>query len=284
MTSIDQLIKRVRSGPRPIVILSHRRSGTHLTIDLIRKQFEGSTPPMRPFASLTTLYLSMDKLRPGHHAPMPAEAAVDKLATAKHLVMKTHARPDADGRLPEFEDNEPLIQAMIDHAFKINVVRDGRNVLSSQHLYEQGYNPDARLPTSDFLRTSFQGEPRPAFWAGHATSWKHTPDVLTVTFEDIIRSTDDVLTRIGEHLGIEPRRTRPLLPMKQPISKLARAMNRALARGETTAIEGRPSKGVAPVKWRAAWSAADRRHFDEHAGDTLIELGYEPDHSWARDA
>ncbi len=281
MTPLDHLISRVRQGPRPIVILSHRRSGTHLSIDLIRKQFPGTSPRLRPFAQHTTLYLSLDKLRPGHHAPITPDQAVAMLDRAPHLVIKTHARPDAAGRLPEFGVNEPLARAMIDHAFKINIVRDGRDVLCSQQLYEKSYNPDARLPAGQFLRTTFEGEPRPAYWARHAVAWKDTPGVLTVTFEAIIRSTDATLDRFAEHLSIAPRRVAPLLPVQQSTSRLGRALNRALGRGETTAIEARPRKGVGPVKWREAWTADDRAHFDRHAGDTLIELGYEPDHSWA---
>ncbi|MEO1535096.1 MAG: sulfotransferase domain-containing protein, partial [Planctomycetota bacterium] len=216
-----------------------------------------------------------------HHAPMTPEQAVDKLTRAPHMVIKTHARPDSEGRLPEFAENEPLVQAIIDHAHKINVVRDGRNVISSQHLYEQGFDPAAHLPTSEFLRTSFFGEPRPAYWARHALSWKHVPGMLTVRFEDIIKNTSETLGRIAETIGIQPRRVEPLLPMEQPTSKLARALNRALARGETTAIDGRPAPGIKPEKWFNVWTPEDRAYFDEHGGDALIELGYEPDHSWA---
>jgi hypothetical protein len=34
--------------------------------------------------------------------------------------------------------------------------------------------------------------------------------------------------------------------------------------------------------WRESWGPAQRAVFDRVAGDLLLELGYEPDRSWAR--
>jgi len=34
-------------------------------------------------------------------------------------------------------------------------------------------------------------------------------------------------------------------------------------------------------EWRTWWSAADRREFDDAAGELLVSLGYERDHTWA---
>ncbi|MEL7088470.1 MAG: hypothetical protein AAGL98_08540, partial [Planctomycetota bacterium] len=55
---------------RPLVIMSHERSGTHLNIDLFRKQFEECGVWKWPGQALSRLYLSLESIdNPG--APLP---------------------------------------------------------------------------------------------------------------------------------------------------------------------------------------------------------------------
>jgi hypothetical protein len=48
---------------------------------------------------------------------------------------------------------------------------------------------------------------------------------------------------------------------------------------ESTAILGKPN-GNESLNWRKALSEADRRFIHAHAGELLIQLGYEKDDQW----
>ncbi len=281
MSEIARAIERIRSRPKPIAVVGHRRSGTHVAIDFIRKQFPETSPPYKRGAPLGSLYIRLDSLKPGHHNPTQPGRVLAQLERTPRMVMHTTAVPEPDGSFPEFGDNESLARALIEHAVVINSVRNGRDVLSSQHLYEQGFAPDTPGGASEFIRSDFEGTPRPTYWSNHIGAWRVYDGVHVLRFEDLIRTPAAVMARLAESLGLEPRRAEPLLPRRLPRSRLGRLAYRWAGISESSEIVGGIAKSARPAKWHEVWSADDRAYFDKLAGQTLIDLGYEPDHGWA---
>ncbi|MEM9166555.1 MAG: sulfotransferase domain-containing protein [Planctomycetota bacterium] len=274
-TDAQRLLAGMR---RPVIVASHRRSGTHLTIDLIRKQFPVFSPKLRPLESIHHLYVSLDTLRPGHHNPMTPERVAGMLTRPNHRpVVKTHAEPSLD----EFGDRAPFAREILERADVLYIVRDGRKVLASQHLYEYEFNADARSCFTDFIRSDFNSMPRPAYWVRHINHWRSRPSVHVFRYEDIVKKTEATIERLAGIFGETPVHAQPLLPKRTPAG-IAHRVNRLLGRTESTTIPGRPRPGVEPQPWDRVFSADDRTYFDAHAGNVLVELGYEPDHAWAK--
>ena len=55
---------------RPIVVATHRRSGTHLTIDTLRRNFPECRPRMLPLESLHRSYLNLDRMNKNSEEPI----------------------------------------------------------------------------------------------------------------------------------------------------------------------------------------------------------------------
>ena len=74
---------------KPIVIASHPRSGTHLTIDLLRKQFAECKSWKMPGELLDRLYFALESFAPKFN-PLSESAALNILQRATRPIIKTH--------------------------------------------------------------------------------------------------------------------------------------------------------------------------------------------------
>lgn len=263
---------------RPIIVASHQRSGTHLTIDLLRRHFPATNPKLRPLESLHHLYVDMDSFNPGHHNPMSTKTALRLLTRNPRPIVKTHTLPNEALCKPEFR---PIVHRIYERAHTISVVRDGRNVMLSLHRFERPWNPRARVPLSDFIRSTTDGLCRPAYWSNHVKTWQSVHDCKTLIFRDIISKPREILVELGRFLGMEPVFKEPLLP-KPMKSRYDGWLRRLAGNTHTTTIPGEKPMEGEPTKWRDAFSREDREFFDRHAGDTLIDLGYEKDRAWVK--
>jgi hypothetical protein len=262
---------------RPIMVASHPRSGTHLTIDLLRKQFEACKSWLWPLETPHHLYLSLGHLSPSHSHTISLAKAKNILRRPDRPIIKTHDTPDfqeLSGSSREFA------RSLRELADIIYVVRDGRDVMASTHVWIQQSREDARRPFTDFLRYDIGGTTWPEEWARHVHAWTDLDGVLVLQFEDILSSPRETINLLSERLDLPPLYTEPYLPEPASVSERWSDYLRRLTRNhESTAISGRYD-GHQPVNWREALDEEDRRLLDEKMGDTLIELGYEFDHSW----
>jgi hypothetical protein len=78
---------------KPVVIASHPRSGTHLTIDLIRKQFYEYQSWKYPGESTQNLYLDLGRLLPKHKRRIDSSKAVKLLQRSERPIIKTYSLP-----------------------------------------------------------------------------------------------------------------------------------------------------------------------------------------------
>ncbi|MBI1369309.1 MAG: hypothetical protein GC162_11735 [Planctomycetes bacterium] len=271
----DSVARELEKMPqKPVIVASHRRSGTHLTIDLLRRQFDACDSWSWPWERPTALYLNLDLLFEGGHAPTPAKDrwAMNVLARVPRPIIKTHLT---------FEEMPagPWLDWLRERSTLLYVTRDGRDVMCSLHLYMQSFDARARVDMSTFLRTEFRGMSPAKYWAHHVALWRAIPGVHVQQFESITKKTPEALTALGEALGLTPRNVQPLLPAKGGGTWQMRLERMFSTRPGSSAILGR-YQGKSPLKWREAMSEADRALFCEQAGRTLIELGYEKDDRW----
>ncbi|MEM7629017.1 MAG: sulfotransferase [Planctomycetota bacterium] len=252
----------------PILVASHQRSGTHLTMDLIRRHCPPCKPRMRPLERLHDSYLSIDRFWSAAHNPVSQANALRILRKADRQLLKTHARPGFEEVAPE---HAPFVRAIVRRAVPIACVRDGRKVMCSQYAWAKSFMGDARGTFDEFLRQpSPDGLTRPAAWARHVNQWADAEGVLVVKFEDTVAEPIATVRRIAQHAGLDVRPREPALP--RPImSRWQSALARALGRIESTNIH---SGGETPMKPAEAFTPDDNALFDREAGDAMARLGY----------
>lgn len=269
---------------RRLILATHRRSGTHLTIDLLRKQFAEFQSRKRLGEPLHRLYFTLEllnsrgltgrRLRTGALSEQQALAIMRRPARP---IVKTHALPGFDAWRPQFA---AFVDEMLREADIYYIHRDGRDVLASLHTYMQFFHPEARCPLGQFIRQEIDGVNHVQAWADHVRAWIDQPAVRVLRFEDIVQDTAAVLKRIGSELGLKPRMVEPLLPRRLRNIWESRLLRFVSTCPEPSTILSDGYNRRTKVDWRTALSRDDRAFVHEQAGDVLVRLGYESSDGW----
>lgn len=254
---------------KPIFILSHPRSGTHLTIDLIRKQFPETRGWKYPWESLGCLYLSIEGFL-DRRRPLSEERALALLRRSERPIVKSHvySYSTLQQRFPAW------IEWLQSEADILYVYRDVRSVMPSLHIFMQSFVPATRTDFSTFLRQPFAtGANRLRYWADEVNEWTSKPDVTTLRFEDVLKDTTGAINTIAVATDMTPVYREPLLPKKVEGLWQSRLIRFTSIRPETTAIVGYYG-GQRPKKWREAFTTEDLAFLEAEAGEIMQELGY----------
>jgi hypothetical protein len=272
-----EIARQFEEVSSPIIVATHPRSGTHLMIDLLRRQFEACKAWLWPGETLHHLYVDVDRLSVGHPEPMSVEEAVSLLGRAKRPTVKTHSLPS----LPSFEGEKcDLAEELIERGDILYIVRDGRDALCSTHIWKKEDEPElADYNLSEFLRLKKRGLSRVRYWAEHVKQWTKHPDVKVIRFEDILSASRGVVESLANELDMDPLYETPYLPEQVQGGRWTFYWRRLVRNFESTAILGRPN-GREPANWEEAFTESDRRFFWEEAGSVLRQFGYELDDSW----
>jgi hypothetical protein len=260
----------------PVVVASHPRSGTHLLIDTLRRQFDACCSWKWPGERLDRLYCNIDEL--------PGDGLLDDTTARRILrrterpLVKTHSWPGYQHSFlgsHEGELDEEWVDWLYENATIFYVYRDGRDVLCSYQLFRQSFDSDAHGSIGAFLRGTEDETIRVKRWADHVRTWLGHPGVHPVRFESLLNDPELVIRRIGTALGEKPRLTQPLLP--KPFSSIWDSRRARLlgVRPESTAIINEGGQD-----WEKCFAAEDCAFFHEHAGDLLVDLGYVSSESW----
>jgi len=262
-----------------ILVISHRRSGTHWTMDAIRHNH----------ASVGESYLNLDRLLPWHESPMSISHFKSLLADQQGAVLiKTHAPPTLE---PFAVDTGLLryVQSLLAESDVVYVYRDGRDVMVSLYYYMRHYDPGMRgVSFSDFIRMKSQFDTIPAsehrlnrveYWKFHVGGWLKQSAISGVSYEDLHADYEAVVKALGTCLGRETvADIKPVdLHSRYPSGKLHRlalGMVRTIrSRSSPTSSAILPRKG-AVGEWRRHFSDQDISFFNSIAVDLLQELGY----------
>ena len=255
---------------RPLIVASHRRSGTHLALDLLRS----NAPDVRP------RFMTLERIEPTHPRHIPVAEFARRLRTRRGTVLvKTHALPGRiDWSTPEAAE---FAAELLASSPTVYVHRDGRDVLVSLYHYMRSFTPDLEgVSFRDFIRSPTStrdgaGLNRAAYWQHHVLTWTAAEPAATASFEGLLTDLGASLTEIADRvaLRLQPtvrpiqlaaRRRGPLGGLPQPRRWLRRPPR-------STAI--RPHAG-ASGSWRDAFGADDLAWFNVHAGKALRRLGH----------
>lgn len=194
----------------PIIIASHRRSGTHLTLDLLRRNFPMCRPRMLPLENPHNAYFNIDRFEPATMLPCTQAEALRLLSKARRPSVKTHAEPGFADVPPE---HAPFVRTLVERSKILYVHRDGKKVMCSMWTWRRVFDPTARVPFAEFIRqTDARGRSRPRVWAEHVAAWRAQDGVLPIEFDRIINDTNALLEEIGAFIGEPPEPATPPLP------------------------------------------------------------------------
>lgn len=257
--------------PKTIVIATHRRSGTHWTIDALRNNS----------SDINNKFLTLEQTEPSHHQPIPLDNFQTELESLSgRVLLKVHDLPSALYWKTMHEREFAL--AMIQGSPTIYVHRDGRDVMVSLYHYMKSFREDfADLSFSDFLRmdNELDGKPtmsRPAYWAHHVETWLKHPKTISVAYESLENDYETTVQRLADFLKIQLNNDLQTVDIHQPNQNQPLA-NRILnkiglkRRKVSTAVSPRKGKSG---DWRNHFSNDDLVYFMSEVGDVMWQLGY----------
>lgn len=178
------------------------RSGTHLTIDLIRKQFDigGFKYPGEP---LDCLYLPLDTLATEDNN---ANTKVfNKIGRFNRPIFKSHY---LSCDLHEFSQQHPSFRSwLLESGTWIYVIRDPVSVMASLYQFETGYRAIADVNAWLIMRAQS--------WADHVRRWiGNRPDIHILKFEEIVGGPEIAVHQLSSILDMPCRMKTPLLPKR----------------------------------------------------------------------
>ncbi len=264
---------------RRVVLATHRRSGTHLTIDLLRRHYPACRSRKRLFEGLDSLYLNLDAM----HTPwnLHLSQALQRLRRAERPIVKTHGPPGFahSGSESWSAEHRRFAHAVLDDADVLSIHRDVRDVLASYHHYERSYSPEKRTTLSEFIQQKDGSVSRPRAWANQVRAWR-AAGATSIAYEEIVGNPRTALETLSRALGMTPAGGEPILPLALQGRWHARWQVAFSRDPEATTVPGATGR---PLRWREALSREDRAFIHQEAGDLLVELGYEDSGAWVDD-
>jgi hypothetical protein len=256
---------------KTIVIATHRRSGTHWTIDALRN----NSP------DINDRFLTLEQTEPSHHRPIPlADFQAELESLSGRVLIKAHDLPSATFWKSERECLHA--QQILQNSPIIYVQRDGRDVMVSLYHYMRSFREDfSDLSFSNFLRmdNELDGEPimsRPAYWAHHVETWLSQPNTVSIAYESLEADYEATVRKLADFLNIKPNNTLQTVDLHQ--SKQSPSITNRLLK-KLGLRRGKVSSAVTPRKgksgdWRNHFNDDDLEFFMAEAGKIMRKLGY----------
>lgn len=268
-----------------ILIISHRRSGTHLCIDSLRLNAKEIA---QPFLTLETLF-------PSHKEYISRAIFKKKMLKYqekdKNLIIKTHLMSNMTGKYGNNNDLDVDTHIFIDELFnnakKIYIYRDGRDVMVSYYHYlnqkkigniEIGHKKRDKIDTDffDFLQQNLP------YWRQHVMSWINRENVLKLSFENFAFNYENTLNHCINFIGLEPKTdTINIYKKFQSHNSLYMLiLNKIFQIGRIPKYSAIAPKDGNVGIWKNYFRKRENDYFKQVAGDLLIDLGYEKSFDW----
>lgn len=257
---------------KTVVIATHRRSGTHWTLDALRN----NSP------DICASFLTLERIETGHDAPIPLDDFRMQLESLDgRVLIKVHDLPAATYWKGEAE--RKFACAVLESSPIVYVHRDGRDVMASLYHYMQSFDEIVKEQSfSAFLRGEAaldgvaSGLSRPAYWARHIRAWLARPNALAVSYGTLESDYEAALRQMAAFLEVRLNRAlRPIqLPAAQsPPTYLERVKWKLGIRPQKLSSAVQPRRGKSG-DWRVHFSERDLAFFMSEAGDAMRRLGY----------
>jgi hypothetical protein len=249
----------------PIVVSTFMRSGTHLTIDLLRRQFKECSGSKWPLQSSDFLYLAVDVfIFPEGSVRWGRRRAVRILRNARHPIVKTHwCEPTWD----TLSQRQPaLAQWLRANAKVVYVVRNPWNVMASKWAWDVslGRIEQGRV-SNNWLREQITR------WNQHVSSWGALPRVVVLRFEDILSHPDHAVASLADEIGLPSLKMSPLLAPKARSYWEGRLDQMFSARPRSTEIRSR----IPAPHPRDLFTAEQSAIIADHASALVAKYNYE---------
>lgn len=276
---------------RHVVVVSHMRSGTHLTIDNIGNNF---ATYRKLYAERG--YVILDNMLKRSHEPVAPEQIRAELALGPRIVL-THSHFPIDRFFEESRETAAIAAALFAQAHIVHVRRSPPDVLWSLYHFQSVWNPAVlQIPFSDYIRQRNQFNSgvtdrpmdRPEYLAFHTRGWLGDPRALSLRFEDLAHQHRRVSAAIASHLREAPARRLHNMYWSGWERSLFRLGHWPLVGWLFIRVYWRVSKGVdrrSIAYWRGKMgegvrqcSVDDLRFISDRMGDNF----YLPPSRWAR--
>ncbi|WP_133468412.1 sulfotransferase domain-containing protein [Paraglaciecola marina] len=247
-----------------IMVLSHRRSGTHLTIDSITNNFEiFNSAEKKEYFTLDHVF-NKSKFK----SDEDILNFLDILVTSP-TVLKSHSINDITRY---FNNCSSLVRNRVSEIFenshKVYVYRDGRDVMVSLYHYQKSFNEKTREQTfSQFLRDPCGYDKhchagkiysKPGFWGEHVNSWLSDENVEGVRYQDFIEDSESVLKRISSRTNFKLVDELVDLTMRKDGENLVRKNQRLINKRTSVSF-----RGGRVGDWSSTFSDEDVVYFQE---------------------
>ncbi len=250
-----------------IIVISHRRSGTHLTIDSIINNF---------FEYNKSSFLNLNE----HKIKQP-EYTKNFLKKIKqnNKIIKTHFLPDfsiynLDNQLTK------KIKILFKNSKLIYVYRNGLDVMVSLYEYMKKYdnkiksmNFDEFLKTENNFDNTKEKFNRTVFWKYHIKSWQNSEfnDILYLKYEDFINNYKNTLIKIKQKFNLNIKDNIVDIRIDQNSNKLLKKFMNRFKGLQKTSVSARKGKIGDYINY---FSEKSLKEFLKENENFLKNLGY----------
>ena len=200
-------------------------------------------------------------------ADASASTLGDLLRVFYSMYAERHGKRRWGDKTPPYVLTMPAIAELLPEAHFVHVIRDGRDVaISVRPLW---FGPDSIEDAAAWWRERVVTGRR----AGSALAY------LEVRYEDLVEDPRRELKRVCRYLEIEFSESMLSSHVRagERLGELKSLGGRAIsarARGHIHARLTLPTDSASVGRWRTEMTGAERRRFEEIAGDVLEEFGY----------
>lgn len=187
-----------------ILLITHRRSGTHLTIDLLRNNFQDYSQP----------YISINEIMKRNDEVYTTKFAKRMGKTPRIFKSHSDINYQAFHKQPALVD---LYRELVNNSKLIYVYREPKDTLTSLFFHYKKYRQDyANMKIDEFVISEndyhtdsyFTKLNRVEYWKYHIEGWlKFKGNILFIAFEEIISDFENVILRIGKFINSNPKST-----------------------------------------------------------------------------
>ncbi|NET39530.1 MAG: sulfotransferase domain-containing protein [Cyanothece sp. SIO1E1] len=269
----EQLEDAVKGVEKGVLISTFMRSGTHLTIDFIRKNFPTFRTSKRIFQNSTHLYFVLDTISDfwGGHEQHRRDC-LGFLQRSRYPIFKAHF---LEPNLGHFNDYPAMQTLLVERCKTVYVTRNLFRVLPSLWaFFETAKLKNPSMSSIVESRDNFVTEYAQK-WKKHVDSWSETKGTLLIRFEDTVADPDSVAAKLASHLGesLPSSSGKDLLPPKNSSTFFHRIIN--YVHPNPLSSEIRPSRSASKKPF--VLTESEKQSCLEIAGATLERLGYPTD-------
>ncbi len=262
---------RINNLNNLILVISHRRSGTHVTIDSL----------INNFMNVSKKFIVLEQIFPNHPDHINLFSFKKRIHPKKTTIIKTHVTKDLKSQYRDSNslsgpEKEFTLQ-ILNNKPKIYVIRDGRDVMVSHYHYikrMREYNVTFQEHLVKHLIP----------WKNHVEKWMEQEKIFIVKYEDFSSNYLEVLSRIAQFTNLEIKQnikhifgniSHNKLPFWKRIPK--KILTSLSIVPKITAVL--PRKGIVG-DWKNYFDDESKKYYKKVAGEITLRLGYEKTLDW----